>query len=54
MALDVPAVLQTQGFELLVAELSGQMTLQLVAELGSALANEVAIELVVSIHLGGS
>ena len=40
MALDVPAVLQPQRAELVVAQLAGEVALQLVAVLGRALAHD--------------
>ena len=59
MALDVPAVLQAQGPEVVVGKLPGEVALQLVAELGGALVNELAVEFCVAVHawgglLGGS
>jgi hypothetical protein len=44
MALHVPAVLQAQRAELVVAELAGEVALELVAELRGALVDELAVE----------
>jgi hypothetical protein len=50
MALHVPAVLQAQRPELVVAELAGQVAGQLVAVLGRAALHEQAVELGVLVH----
>ncbi len=50
VALDVPAVLQAQRAEVVVGELTGQMALQLVAELGRAGVDELAVEIGVGVH----
>ena len=51
MALDVPAVLQAQRPEFIVAQGAGEIALQLVAELRRALANELLVEFGVDVHV---
>ena len=50
MALDVPAVLQAQRTELVIAQLAGQIALKLVAELCSALTHKLLVEFGVLVH----
>src|SRR5690606_9782060 len=50
VALDVPAVLQTQRTEFLVAQLAGQVAFELVTELVRALADELLVKFGVLIH----
>ena len=50
VALHVPAVLQAQRAEFVVAELAREVALELVAELRRAPVHEVAVEIVVSVH----
>ena len=50
VALHVPAVLQAQGEELLVAQFAALPALELVAELLGAQLDELAVEIGVSVH----
>jgi hypothetical protein len=50
VALDVPAVLQAQGLEFVAAQGAGLVAFQLVAELGGALAHELAVKVGVLVH----
>jgi hypothetical protein len=52
MALDIPTVLQTQGPEGLVGQLTRQMTLQLVSVLSCAGTNKAAVEVGIAVHAG--
>ena len=52
MALHVPAVLQPQRPELFLAELAGEVALQLVAKLRCARVHELAVEIGVRVHAG--
>ena len=54
MALDIPAVLQAQGAEIVIVERSVLVTLQLVAVLRGALGDESAIKFGVLVHSGNS
>jgi hypothetical protein len=54
MALHVPAVLQAKRAELVVAEPAGEVALELVAVLCSALLHEAAVEVGVLVHVSGS
>ena len=51
MALDVPAVLQPQRAELVVAQLAGLLALELVAELRRALRTNWLVEFGVLVHV---
>ena len=51
VALDVPAVLQAQRAEVVVVQLAGEVALQLVAVLRSALMDEVTVELGIGVHV---
>ena len=48
--LDVPAVLQTQGFEFGLQQFARLPAGELVTELGGALANQLAVKIVVLVH----
>ena len=50
VALQIPAVLQPQRLEVVVAEPSSQVALQLVSVLGSPAAHELPIEVCVLVH----
>ena len=52
--LDVPAVLQTQGFEFGLQQFARLPAGQLVTELGGALEHQLAVKIVVLVHGGGS
>ena len=53
VALDVPAVLQAQGPELVVRQFAAQVTFQLMAKLRGAGADELAVEVGIGVHGGG-
>ena len=48
--LNVPAVLQTQGFELVAQQVAGLPAGELIAELGGSLAHQLAVKVVVLVH----
>ena len=52
MALHVPAVLQPQCAEVVLRQFAGEVAVELVTELGGALAHELAVEFVVGVHRG--
>ncbi len=54
MALDVEAVLQAQRAEFVIAQLAGFPAANLVAELGDALVDQLAVDGIVCVHEGSS
>jgi hypothetical protein len=50
VTLHVPAVLEPQGAEFVVGQPAGQMALELIAVLRSALAHEAVVEVGVDVH----
>jgi hypothetical protein len=48
--LDVQAVLQPQRTEVVLGELAGQVAPRLIAELGHAAVDDLAIEVIVAVH----
>ena len=50
VALDIPAILQAQGAELVIAERAREVALELVAVLSSAGAHELTVEVGVLVH----
>ena len=53
VALDVPAVLQSQRTKFVVAEFTLQVAFQLVAMLGRTLTNELTVKICVLVHVSG-
>jgi hypothetical protein len=52
MALDVPAILQAKGPELIIAQMSSKVTKKLVTVLACALAHKLTIKVCVFVHAG--